>query len=847
MRLIYILFIGIIASVHVVNAQTEVPITTNEALIKYQLEQEAKLPKEIRFDPVSQTLEKRFCQVEREDITYVNAGESASFRIRVDTTGLDTLPGTLACLNCDSNPLGMASIENDTLVFTADPAIEAGFLEFEVEFCNPNGCNSATFPILARRNNRSYFPQEELLPAEGIVQIAADASLLPGPLSCNRFLECVDNYQGKEQRSYFTTYSEPDNEFIYRASRYAGLDSVCVVLCDTFAICDTFHFAFRIQKDTIKLPFMDDFSYDGPYPSSNHWLDLDAFVNNEMAESPPSVGVATFDGLNSEGMPYGGDPDVSDFLTSTYIDLSGANGDLFLTFWIQRRGLVDKPEKQDSMVVEFKTSAGNWINQGAYEGASSGQPLTAPEPFRFYSIPVDPAFRHGGFQFRFKNYSDRRGIFDTWHLDYVRLSEDADSVFRDMAFTQIPDFLLNTYTSLPRRHLEGQENDLVSNSLPVKLFNHSFESLLAGDSEVSIEEQNSGESILLGSGGTPPTLLSNQLPNITNGVHTTINVDPLNDFPTPWDNFIETLKNSDFGGFERLEFETKYTFFSASQETGPGYQAVSRNDTVRRTTVFDNYFAYDDGSAETGLIVQEDAQIAVEFSATKPDVLRAIRLHIPHTSTDVSTQEFALKVWIGALDDTPEYEQVFNPYYVDQAFDSLQGFTTYPLIDDNGDFLPLDLPAGKFYVGWEQITDCLFSDCIPIGYDKNRPQAKDFIFRNSGQEWGPLSEFTPGGALMIRPVVGDETPGFTQTEEILASEATFQLYPNPAHNLVNLAFMDGLYENYQVLIYNGLGQQIHAVPASPQISLNGLTPGIYIVKVVQQETRESYSQKLMVE
>ena len=317
MRLIYILFIGIIANIQAVFAQTEIPISTNEAIRKYRLEQEAKLPKELQFDRVSQTLEKRFCQVEREDLTYVNAGETVTFRIQVDTTGLDTLPGTLTCLNCDANPLGMATIENDTLVFTADLAIDAGFMAFEVEFCNTNGCNTATFPVLARRNNRSYYPPEELLPAEGIAQVSADASLLPGPLTCNRFVACIDNYQGKEQRSYFTTYAGPDNEFIYRASRYAGLDSVCVVLCDTFAICDTFHYAFRIQKDTIKLPFLDECSYDGPYPSATHWLDLDPFINKEMAESPPSVGVATFDGLNSEGMPYGGDPGVSDYLTST--------------------------------------------------------------------------------------------------------------------------------------------------------------------------------------------------------------------------------------------------------------------------------------------------------------------------------------------------------------------------------------------------------------------------------------------------------------------------------------------------------------------------------------------------
>lgn len=846
MRLIYFLFIGIIASVQVGFAQTEVPLTTNDALIRYELEQEAKLPKEIQFDPSNIGLEKRACQLEQEGITYVNAGDTAAFRIRIDTTGLDTLAGTLTCLNCDSNPLGMATIEEDTLVFIADPAVEAGFLEFEVEFCNTNGCNSATFPILARRSNRNYFPAEELLPAEGIIQMTADAALLPGPLSCNRFVECQDNYQGKEQRRYFTTYSQADNEFIYRASRYAGLDSVCVVLCDTFTICDTFHYAFRIQKDTMKLPFMDDFSYDSPIPSFSHWLDLDAFVNRKMAQSPPSIGVATFDGLNSKGMPYSGDPGISDFLTSNYIDLSSENGDLFLTFWLQRRGLTDKPEKQDSMVVEFKTSSGNWVNQEEYEGSPSGLPLTTAQPFEFYSIEVGPEYRHNGFQFRFKNYSDRTGIFDTWHLDYVRLSSDADSTFRDLAFTQAPDYLLNTYTSIPRRHLEGQEDALISNILPVSLYNHAPEALSANTSSVSIIEKNTQQSILVGDNGLP-TLLNDQLPNIPSGVHTIILVDPLANFLTPWNKYIDTLKTSEFGGFETLEFETTYAITLSNQETSSGYEGVSSNDTVRQTTIFDHYFAYDDGSAESGIVTQEGAQVAVQFATSKPDVLRAVRFHFPRTSTDITLQEFELKVWIGELDDTPEFSQIYRPYYVDLAFDSLQGFTTYPLVDDNGDFLPLDLPAGKFYVGWQQASNCIFSDCIPIGYDKNRPQAKDFISRRSGQQWEPLSEFTPGGALMIRPVVGDETPGFTQTEERLAQKATFRLYPNPARDLVQLFLEDGSYDDYQVQIFNGLGQQLRSGQATPQISVNNLTPGVYIVKVINQDTRESFSRRLIVE
>ena len=50
------------------------------------------------------------------------------------------------------------------------------------------------------------------------------------------------------------------------------------------------------------LPFFDDFS-------SNEkrdllWLDDNIFINNTYCISPPNYGVATFDGLDSVGLPY---------------------------------------------------------------------------------------------------------------------------------------------------------------------------------------------------------------------------------------------------------------------------------------------------------------------------------------------------------------------------------------------------------------------------------------------------------------------------------------------------------------------------------------------------------------
>src|SRR3569832_395224 len=62
---------------------------------------------------------------------------------------------------------------------------------------------------------------------------------------------------------------------------------------------------FSSSKSTVQsvltLPFRDDFSYDGIYPDPTLWTDSDVFINSSYADNPPTVGVATFDGIDKFG------------------------------------------------------------------------------------------------------------------------------------------------------------------------------------------------------------------------------------------------------------------------------------------------------------------------------------------------------------------------------------------------------------------------------------------------------------------------------------------------------------------------------------------------------------------
>ncbi|PSR06428.1 MAG: hypothetical protein BRD49_00540 [Bacteroidetes bacterium SW_10_40_5] len=54
-------------------------------------------------------------------------------------------------------------------------------------------------------------------------------------------------------------------------------------------------------RDTLQLPFFDDFTYDQIHPSQEFWQNKQVFINNSYPIDPISYNVATFNGLNKFG------------------------------------------------------------------------------------------------------------------------------------------------------------------------------------------------------------------------------------------------------------------------------------------------------------------------------------------------------------------------------------------------------------------------------------------------------------------------------------------------------------------------------------------------------------------
>ena len=176
------------------------------------------------------------------------------------------------------------------------------------------------------------------------------------------------------------------------------------------------------------------------------WVDNFAYVNNTYPINPPTLGVATLDGLDQYGQPYNNSSNstygTADYLTSKPINLSGlSEGDsIYLSFYYEPQGYGDYPDVIDSLIVEFRDNGGTW-NQMWYDTGWS-DPNAVPDTFAQVMIEMPTlttaaSFFYNTFQFRFRNKASLYGNNNHWHIDYVKLNQHRsvfDTIIPDIAF-----------------------------------------------------------------------------------------------------------------------------------------------------------------------------------------------------------------------------------------------------------------------------------------------------------------------------------------------------------------------------------------------------------------------------
>ena len=564
--------------------------------------------------------------------------------------------------------------------------------------------------------------------------------------------------------------------------------------------------------DTIILPFIDDFSRQGIYPFDSLWEDNDVFINSTFADSPFTIGVATFDGLDYAGRPHdslSSADAIADYLTSRPIDLSGLNGNtsVWLSFFYQPQGLGDIPEANDSLILQFKDTSGTWIRQWAKEGR-------ADTAFTRVNINIlDNAFLYKGFQFRFFNIATVNGNRDHWHLDYVILNKNTvinDSI-RDNAFINNKGSLLSEFSAMPYRHYASLSNPSAA-IIPTLV--DSVRNINYGGTAITYVAEILNEQGFVQFGSTPSTQGSASNTDI--------------EFSTPLSYSFPTNLNVDSTSF------LLKTYFSQ-----PGINTNAYNDTSYHTQYFHNYYAYDDGSAEVayGITGNTDVKLAYQFDVKMADTLRGVQIYFNPVGLNVHTKLFQLAYWssvnVGANTDNLVYRMINQkPANVD----SINGFATY-LFDEL-----LVLPAGLAYVGIIQNEP---QTLYGIGLDRNTDSRSKMFYHVDGFWYQTQVK----GSWMIRPLFGDTLGSLVSVAELKNTSPAFSVYPNPAVEHVEIRIDDNNTDSYtcEIIDFPGKVHKIKEFRRSVNIDISSINPGMYMVRLRNNKSGTQSTRKLLIE
>ena len=555
-------------------------------------------------------------------------------------------------------------------------------------------------------------------------------------------------------------------------------------------------------KSTLSLPFIDDFSYDSHQVDNDLWMESSVFVNRTYPINPPTIGVATFDGLDANGFARDFSPssssEPSDTLLSQTIDLSGISSAYFM-FYYQGKGMGDAPQQLDKLVLEFfDGSIWNEI------WSVNGQTMTEFE--KVVEVIDSAVYLTNNFQFRFRNYATISGNFDHWNVDYIKLDEltstsDFDELNDVSVVYNSPSFL-KRYTQMPWTHFKNNEANELKDSIDILIRNN--DASINVDYQFNVFENNNQfyHYPLLGVSRNVSILDYDTIGNFS--------------FNNPPIDFQSNVLSS---------FQLDTTTFVIQNIIGTSTTDRKENDTLYHTHKFHHTFAYDDGTAESAYGLNVDgAKLAYQFKLNRPDEkLRAVQMYFPQMLDSVNNISFDLTVW----DNNNG-----------QPGDTLYTQRVYPVHTENGEFHTyiIDNPflvSGTIYIGWKQSTD----DLLNIGLDKNN-EANQYMYYNAGAGW-TISSYP--GSWMIRPIVSMEQLIST----VVDVKPSCRVYPNPTSEII---IIESKTDKNHISIYNIQGvllKEMYSEGFITSINITDLSPAVYFIEVLNKEDKQY--QKFIIE
>lgn len=583
-------------------------------------------------------------------------------------------------------------------------------------------------------------------------------------------------------------------------------------------------------SDTLSLPFFEDFVQSSGYPSPKNWTDNLVWVNNSFPVKAPNYGVATFDHLNAKGNPYHTlDKRVmvfADSLTSQPINTQfrkvGSNtinykpeDSIYISFFVQRQGIGDAPEIDDTLMLFFKDMNNQWHRQWAICGGFVG-------PFQEFFVPIAHyQFLIPNFQFRFVNFTKATGNLNHWHIDYIRIEKNrrfGEKTIQDVGIATVADGLFKDYSNIPFSHYKSNIQD--------------------------------------GRGKGPSMLVRNLNPN---AVQTRFQLSIYNKYKhlIYYKPFVASSRNLAGGrdtseSFESLAYDTLSTaeprldfVYSIDPQSNDGtpaaYNSLTNNNIIQTSHTIMPWYAYDDGSAEGGFgldyayLGNLKGQFAMEFNTLKTDSLRGLAIYFNQSLTDVSARSFKLRIWksLSPIGRPDNQDQIMYEYSMNRPIykDSVNGFA-YIFFDS-----VLSLPAGKYYVGWIQQMPYVLN----VGYDNNyrylgKDQSNPHLYSNLLGSWeyaGTEAKGTP----MIRMLFGNRAEYAFSTKTV--TPTPLSVYPNPCKDFI---FVNGkLPENTEVEIWDVTGKLQIKTQFSTRLYVGDLKAGHYILRCISPNNQITFA------
>lgn len=547
------------------------------------------------------------------------------------------------------------------------------------------------------------------------------------------------------------------------------------------------------------------------------WEEDEAFVNGTYPKDPPTIGVASFDGLDRTGFPY--EPEtpnnvgIADHLTSVPIDLTAVPGDsVYLSFFYQPQGLSGDEDVQpgDSLRLEMYSPAQDaWLLQWS-------TPYVPLQAFKQVMLPITfPGLLQNGFRMRFSNRASLGGAVDHWHIDYVRLGKNrsySDTVLQDVAFVYPANTLLSPYTSVPYAKFIQQPSLYMAHDVELTQKNLDIHDKFITWGYLSTEE------------GGATASCNGPGSNISSNAGTTFtSTHPIADGPCSY-TYPTTATDADF---------YRNAFWTNATPDGCVY-----NDSTVFTQELSNYYSYDDGTAEAGYWLNASGgRIAYRFDLQGSDSLRAVRMYfdpiftygdIPNDPRDGS---FLITVWGSDL-STPIFQNISfsQPEYRLWGPDH---FVEYPLDSTIA-------VGGTIYVGWVQTNSVKMN----LGLDKNRVN-NDRMFYNVADTW---QQSQIQGSWMIRPVMVSEVDPFAGIPTPASPQDDMRIYPDPAQDVFTVVLPDAP-AGARMELVDAIGRTVLAAPLlnGTPVSLQGAAPGLYVVRVLDAQGRPLARRTLIVQ